>query len=62
MKEIDEKVKEQILELISIPGMDIEDIAVKVNLDYETVHEVLSEEYLKNNLDFGRRLCCRWTL
>ncbi|MBD3214912.1 MAG: hypothetical protein GF311_20030 [Candidatus Lokiarchaeota archaeon] len=62
MKEIDEKVRKQILELISIPGMDIEDIAVKVNLDYETVHEVLSEEYLKNNLDFGRRLCCRWTL
>lgn len=62
MKEISEEIRELIFELISTPGMDIEDIAKKVNLDYDTVHEILSEEYLKNNLDYGRRLCCRWTL
>ncbi|MFO7797326.1 MAG: hypothetical protein ACQERB_09440 [Promethearchaeati archaeon] len=61
MIEVNEETKKTILELITIPGMDIEDIAKKLNLDYQTVHEILSEEYLKNNLDYGRRLCCRWT-
>ncbi|TFF93855.1 MAG: hypothetical protein EU543_02645 [Promethearchaeota archaeon] len=61
MIEVNEETKKTIFELITVPGMDIEDIAEKLNLDYKTVHEILSEEYLKNNLDYGRRLCCRWT-
>jgi hypothetical protein len=58
--EINEEIKKTICELISIPGIDIEDISKKVNLDYDTVMKVLSEEYFKHNLDHGRRLCCRF--
>ena len=52
-------VKKEIFKLISTPGIEIEDIAKTVNLDFDEVMEILSEEYLKTNLDFGRRLCCR---
>lgn len=58
--EISEAVKEEIFKLISIPGMEIEEISKKVNLDLETVIDILSEEYFKCNLDHGRRLCCRF--
>ncbi|MFX1468197.1 MAG: hypothetical protein ACFFB8_06000 [Promethearchaeota archaeon] len=58
--EINEEIKKQIFELIATPGIQIEDITKKVNLDYETILNVLSEEYLKHDLNFGRRLCCRF--
>ena len=58
--EIGEDVKQKILELMSIPGIEIEEIAKEVNLEYDQVIEILSEEYLKHNLDYGRRLCCRF--
>ncbi len=57
--EVSEEVKKKIYLLIATPGNDIEEIAEKVNLDYETVKEILSEEYYKCNLEYGRRLCCR---
>lgn len=60
MENISEDKKKTIFDLISTPGMQIEDIAKKVNLDYDIVYEILSEEYLKNDLGFGRRLCCRF--
>ena len=65
-EEISEEVKKEILRLISIPGIEISDIPVQVNklfnmeLDFEKVMEILSDEYLKYNLEFGRRLCCRY--
>ncbi|TXT55567.1 MAG: hypothetical protein BAJALOKI2v1_650015 [Promethearchaeota archaeon] len=59
-KEIDEEIKKRIFKLISTPGMDIEDIAKKVNLDFDQVMKILSDEYLRSNLDYGRRLCCRF--
>jgi hypothetical protein len=58
--EISEEIKKEIFRLISQPGLEIEDIAKKVKLDYDTVMEILSEEYLRKNLDYGRRLCCRF--
>ncbi|MFX1389224.1 MAG: hypothetical protein ACFE9Z_04065 [Promethearchaeota archaeon] len=58
--EISEDIKKKICELISIPGIEIDEIAKQVNLDYDTVMNVLSEEFLKHNLDHGRRLCCRF--
>jgi hypothetical protein len=57
--EVSEEVIRKICKLISTPGYDIEEIAKKVNLDYETVKEILSDEYFKCNLEYGRRLCCR---
>ena len=60
VEEISEERKKQIFKLISIPGKDIEDIAKEVNLTYEKVMDILSNEYLRNNLDYGRRLCCRF--
>ena len=59
-EEISEETKKQIFKLISIPGKEIEDIAKEVNLTYEKIMDILSKEYLKNNLDYGRRLCCRF--
>lgn len=58
--ELSEQTKKEILKLISTPGIEIEDIVKKVNLDYDSIMNFLSEEYLKHNLDFGRRLCCRF--
>ena len=58
--EISEEVKKEIFKLISTPGVEIEDIVKRVNLDYSTLMKILEDEYLKNNLDFGRRLCCRY--
>jgi hypothetical protein len=65
-EEISEVVKEEILRLIAIPGLEVSDIPDKVNnkygtkLDTEQVMNILSDEYLKHNLDLGRRLCCRF--
>ena len=65
-EDISEEVKNEIFRLISTPGVEIEDIPDKVNkvykseLDYEEVMKILSDEYLKHNLDYGRRLCCRF--
>jgi 5'-3' exonuclease len=65
-EEISEEVKKEIFRLIAIPGVEISDIPEQVNklfnteLDSEKVMEILSDEYLKHNLDFGRRLCCRF--
>jgi len=58
--EVSKDVKEEIFKLISIPGIEIEDIAKKVNLDQETVMKVLSDEYFRTDLTHGRRLCCRF--
>jgi len=65
-EDISEEVKKEIFRLVCIPGTEIEHIPEIVNrdyntqLDYEKVMKILSNEYLKHNLDFGRRLCCRF--
>jgi hypothetical protein len=58
--EISDEVKKEIFKLISIPGVEIEDIAEKVELDYDTIIKILGDEYLNKNLNFGRRLCCKF--
>ncbi|MHA2429531.1 MAG: hypothetical protein ACXACC_00720 [Promethearchaeota archaeon] len=66
MEQITEEIKKEIFRLIAIPGIDVEDIPKEINnnfntnLDYEQIMQILSDEYLKNNLDYGRRLCCRF--
>jgi len=65
-EDISEDIKKEIFRLVSTPGIEIEDIPEIVNkdyntqLDYEKVMEILSNEYLKHNLDYGRSLCCRF--
>jgi predicted transcriptional regulator len=59
-EEISEEIKKQIFELISTPGVEIEDIVKKLNLDYDKIMKILSDEYLRHDLDYGRRLCCRF--
>jgi len=65
-EEISEEVKTEIFRLVSTPGVEIEDIPDRVNkvykteLNYEEIMKMLSDEYLKHNLDYGRRLCCRF--
>ncbi len=58
--EVSDQVKKKIFKLISTPGIEIEDIVKEVNLDNDTIMEILSEEYLKNDLNHGRRICCRF--
>ncbi len=58
--EVSEEAKKEILKLISTPGIEIEDIMKKVDLDYETIMDFLSDEFLKHNLEYGRRICCRF--
>ena len=64
--EISEEVKKEIFRLIKIPGIEVHDIPDQVNnkyqtkLDTEKIMDILSDEYLKYNLDQGRRLCCRF--
>ena len=61
-----DKIKKEIYRLIATPGIEINDIPELINakfntnFDYETIFNFLSEEYLKHNLDHGRRLCCRF--
>ncbi|MGQ4873267.1 MAG: hypothetical protein ACP6IY_04250 [Promethearchaeia archaeon] len=57
---ISEELKKEIFELIAKPGIEIEDISKKTGLDYEIIMKILSDEYLKHNLDYGRRMCCRF--
>jgi hypothetical protein len=59
-EEVNEKIKKKIFKMISTPGTDIEEIAKEVNLEFDQVMKILSEEYLRSNLDYGRRLCCRF--
>ncbi|MBD3255753.1 MAG: hypothetical protein GF383_11720 [Candidatus Lokiarchaeota archaeon] len=59
-EKVSEKIKKQIFKLISTPGIQIVDIVNQLNLEYDLVMDILSEEYLRTNLDYGRRLCCRW--
>ncbi|MFW9940207.1 MAG: hypothetical protein ACFFFT_04150 [Candidatus Thorarchaeota archaeon] len=58
--EVSEEIKKEILKLISTPGIEVEDIVEMVNLDHDTIMNFLSEEYLKHNLEYGRRICCRF--
>ncbi len=57
---VSEESKKEILKLISTPGIEIEDIVKKVGLDYKLVMNFLSDEFLKYNFDYGRRICCRF--
>ncbi len=65
-EEVSKEVKSEIFKLVSKVGIQIEDIPTIINnefetdLDYERVMNILSDEYLKHNLDYGRRLCCRF--
>lgn len=58
---VSEEIKQKIFKLISTAGKDIEDIVKEVGLEYETVMDILSEEYLRHNMGHGRRLCCKFT-
>jgi len=58
--EINEKCKKEILELVSTPGVEIEEIAELLKIEYDIIMNFLSEEYYKHNFDYGRRLCCRF--
>ncbi|MHA2180620.1 MAG: hypothetical protein ACXAAH_04260 [Promethearchaeota archaeon] len=58
--ELSEEAKKDILNLISTPGVEIEDIMKKVKLDYEIIMNFLSDEFLKHNFEYGRRICCRF--
>ncbi len=57
---LSEETKEEILKLISTPGIEVEDIVLKVNLDFDIIMDFLSDEYLKHNFNYGRRICCRF--
>lgn len=59
-EEVSEDIKKEIFKLISTPGIEIQDIAEKLNLDYDRVMNILADEYFKHNLDYGRRMCCRF--
>jgi len=59
-EEVSEDIKKEIFILISTPGIEIQDIAEKLNLDYDRVMNILADEYFKHNLDYGRRMCCRF--
>lgn len=58
--EVSEDARREILKLISTPGVEIEDIVKEVKLDYNIIMNFLSDEFLKHNFDFGRRICCRY--
>ncbi|MFW9938289.1 MAG: hypothetical protein ACFFD5_11620 [Candidatus Thorarchaeota archaeon] len=66
LENISDKIKKEIFQLVSTPGIEIEDIPEKINskyktnLDYEKIMQILSDEYLRYDLDHGRRLCCRF--
>ena len=58
--EISEEIKKKIFKLISTPGIEIQNIVDEVNLDHDTVMEILTNEYVRSDLNQGRRLCCRF--
>ncbi len=57
--EVDEATKQLILKMINSPGVEIDDIAKQFKLDREKVLEILADEYLRYDLNSGRRLCCK---
>lgn len=63
---ISEEIKEEIFRLISTPGIEVEDIPIQINqkfksnLNQDTVMKILADEYMKHDLNYGRRLCCRF--
>jgi len=57
---VSEEIKKKIFQLISTPGVEIEEIVKIVNLEYDIVIDILANEYLRTNLNYGRRLCCRY--
>ncbi len=59
-QEIEEATKQLIFKRINSPGVEIDDIAKDFNLDREKVLEILADEYLKYDLNSGRRLCCKY--
>jgi hypothetical protein len=60
-----EEITKEICKLICIPGIEMTEIPDKINsmfhtdLSYEEVLDLLSTEYMKNDLNHGRRLCCK---
>ena len=66
LNSISEEMKEEIFRLISTPGIEVEDITIQINqkfnsdLNQETVMKILADEYMKYDLNYGRRLCCRF--
>ncbi len=58
--DVEDSVKKKIFKLISTPGVEIEEIAKEVELKLETVMKILSDEYIRSDLNQGRRLCCRF--
>lgn len=60
VKNLNKETKQQIFKMMATPGVAIEDIAEKFNLEYEDLMKFLEKEYMKHNLDYGRRLCCRF--
>jgi hypothetical protein len=60
MKSINDEMKEEIFKMVSTPGVELKDIAEKFNLDFDDLMKFLEEEYIKYDLNFGRRLCCRF--
>ena len=64
-QQISAEMKEEIYNLMSTPGIEVNDVLTKINdkfgseLDYDTLMEFLSDEYYRCNFDHGRRLCCR---
>ena len=57
--DVSEEIKQEIFKLICIPGMEIEEIARKLNLDHKMVSKILADECMKYDLNHGRRLCCK---
>lgn len=66
MEEITEEIKKEIFRLIAIPGLEVRDIPKQINasfnthFNYDQIMEFLSDEFFKKNLDYGRRICCRF--
>jgi hypothetical protein len=66
LENISEEIKQEIYKLISTPGIEIESIPDLINskfnttFDYESILNFLSDEFLKHNLNEGRRLCCKF--
>lgn len=63
---ISTEMKMEIFKLMSTPGIEVNDVPAMINhkfgsnLSYETLMEFLTDEYLKHDLNHGRRLCCRF--
>ncbi|MFO8020373.1 MAG: hypothetical protein R6U96_17260 [Promethearchaeia archaeon] len=60
-KPIDDDKKKQIFKLMATPGVKIKNVAEQMDIGYERLMKFLEDEYMKHNLGFGRRLCCRFS-